>query len=743
VTAPLNRPKIIATIGPASNKPHILERLADRGVSFFRINLSHTDEGDIEQRIKDVIGWGVPMILDTEGSQIRSGNREEIALQEGSEIRVYNKQIRCDNQRIWLNPGASVNALAENDLIFIDFNSVILKVTDTSKIERGYVECVVLIGGNIGGRKAVYVDSLTFALPAFSQKDRKAVALAKKHGIRHFTLSFMESPAIVLAFRKHYPTAMVYSKIESQRGLKYFEEIAQVSDGLLIDRGDLSHQVPLERLPFTQKHILSKCRELSKEAFVATNTLELMASSLKPNRAEVNDIINTLLDGATGIALTRETAVGRYPVETVNMLNTLFEQVQFVGDATRHSNVIEHIRHSGYIHSTGAPQLLISPHGGVLINRYDPAFDPGAIAKKIKVSREILMDAEQIAVGAFSPLEGFLCEKDLRSMAKRMRLENGTVWTIPVILQVPEADRRHLNIGDHVGLVSDEDNKTYAVLQVEDIYKIDPAEFAIDIFGTADNRHPGVKAFLERGGVVLGGKITLIKKLGSAHSTYDLTPAQTRRVFTERGWSKVIAFHTRNVIHRSHEFIQLEGLRRSLCDGLFVHPIIGRKKPGDFEASAVVATYEAMMNNIYPRDKVVLCTWSSYSRYAGPREAIFTALVRKNFGCSHFIVGRDHTGVGDFYPPNASHQIFDAFSGAELGVTAVKFDRVFYSKSLKKHLHAPDSPDHADKDKHHISGTEARLMLKKGKYPPEWFMRKEIAKVILEAVKSGKKVFVE
>jgi pyruvate kinase len=739
----LNNPKIIATIGPASNKPQILERLKDRGVSFFRINLSHTDEKDIDQKVHDIIDYGVPVILDTEGSQIRSGNKGDIVLPEGRQIKVYNRMVNCNEHRIWLNPGASVNAFVEGDLIFIDFNSVLLKVTDTSRISKGYIECAVLIGGKIGGRKAVYIDSPTFRLPVFSKKDRKAVKIARKHGITHFTLSFMESKSNVLAFKAHYPKATVFSKIESKMGLQNFEDIAAVSDGLLIDRGDLSHQIPLEKIPFTQKYIISRCKELSKEVFVATNTLELMASSLKPNRAEVNDIINTLLDGAAGIALTRETAVGRYPVETVNMLRTLFEQVCFFGKAASHANVINGIRSSGYIYSTKVPQLLNQPHGGILINRFAPLFDVSAVRKHIRVNKQVLMDVEQIAVGAFSPLEGFMCQKDFYSVIKDMRLSNGIVWTLPVVLQVTDAEMHHLRVGDYVGLVFDKDNKMHAILHLEEIYKIDPDKCAKQIYGTLDAAHPGVRAFVERGGNLLGGNVTLLRKMTSDYSTYDLTPAQTRRIFTERGWSRVIAFHTRNVIHRSHEFIQLEGLRKSCCDGLFVHPAIGWKKPGDFESASVVATYEKMINDIYPKDKVVLCTWPSYSRYAGPREAIFTALVRKNFGCSHFIVGRDHTGVGSYYHPNASHRIFDTFTNNELGIVPVKFDRVFYSKSLKKHVHEPDSPHHPNKDKLHISGTEARGMLKNGKHPPEWFMRREISKIILDNLKGGKKVFVE
>ena len=208
-----------------------------------------------------------------------------------------------------------------------------------------------------------------------------------------------------------------------------------------------------------------------------------------------------------------------------------------------------------------------------------------------------------------------------------------------------------------------------------------------------------------------------------------------------RGCVRVVGFHTRNVIHRSHEFIQLEAMKREHCDGLFVHPIVGKKKPGDYHALYIIKSYEKMMREFYPKNKVVFSVFSTYSRYAGPREALFTALCRKNFGCSHFIVGRDHTGVGNFYPPTASHDIFKQFP--DIGIKAVTFDHVFYSKKMAKHIHACDVTGFPAEDQLQISGTEARKMFEAGQAPPEWFMRPEISQIIIDAVKKGEEVFVE
>ncbi|PIZ83332.1 sulfate adenylyltransferase [Candidatus Pacearchaeota archaeon CG_4_10_14_0_2_um_filter_05_32_18] len=731
--------KIIATIGPGSNNPEILEKLKDRGVDFFRINLSHTDENDIEAKIKDILGYGVPIILDTEGSQVRTGNSYEIEFPEGKNIKLHAKETNCDSSNLFLRPIGIISNLRDGDLISLEFNSVLLRVVNDSTLKQGYIECQVAMGGKIGGKKAVQIQSPTFSLPPFSKKDHLAVELAKKYGIKHFTLSFMEAKSSVEKFRLLYPEAVLYSKIESKKGLDNFMEIAEVSDGVLIDRGDLSSQVPLEKIPFVQKFIIKKVTEIGKEAFVATNTLEQMALALKPNKAEVNDIINTILDGATGIALTKETAVGKYPVETVNMLSNLISQVKSL--KLNGSNLIESIEKTNYIYSENTPELLIKPHGGKLVNRFAPDYAGIIPEKRIEIDEESLMDIEQIAVGAFSPLEGFIGSKDFHSITDNYRLSNGVVWPLPIVLSVDEEKRKELLDGEDIALTFN--GEVYAILHLNEIYEVEKEKEAEKIFGTNNLEHPGVKKFMGLEQYFLGGKITLLKRRPSIYKVHELTPKQTRKIFSERGWSKIVGFHTRNVIHKSHEFIQLEGMKRGMCDGLFVHPVIGKKKKGDFEAGVIIESYEKMIEDFYPKSKVVMGTFASYSRYCGPREALFTALVRKNFGCSHFIVGRDHTGVGNFYHPNASHEIFNNFSNEDLGLIPIKFDKVFYSEIEEKHIHEPDFIDHPEKSKLHISGTQAREMLQGGNSPPDWFMRPEISKIIIDKIKNGEKVFVE
>ncbi len=319
--------KIISTIGPGSNNPKILESLKEKGVNFFRINLSHTDEEDIEDRIKDLLPYKVPIILDTEGSQIRSGNNEEMFLKEGEEIKIFNKKIDCNSTKLFFRPFNVINKLKVGDTIHVDFEMTSLEVINTSHLSEGYVICKIINGGPVGSKKGVHIEG-SFNFPAFSQKDKRAIDLAKKYDIGTFTLSFIRNAKEVQEFKELYPGAIAYSKIECKQAVENMDEIIDIADGVLVDRGDLSREVESESIPFIKKEIIKRCNIVGKPVFVATNTLESMASSLRYNQAEINDVANILLDGATGIALTKETAVGKYPIETVERLLKIMKEAE-------------------------------------------------------------------------------------------------------------------------------------------------------------------------------------------------------------------------------------------------------------------------------------------------------------------------------------------------------------------------------------------------------------------------------
>jgi sulfate adenylyltransferase len=357
---------------------------------------------------------------------------------------------------------------------------------------------------------------------------------------------------------------------------------------------------------------------------------------------------------------------------------------------------------------------------------------------KVRLELTQQMDVEQIAIGAYSPLEGFMGQADFNSVLAEMSLANGIIWPLPIVLDVSQECADQLSIGETVGLTNDK-GEVVALLHLSEKYSFDKEDTARKMYGTDASAHPGIRMIKDMKPVLLAGRVDLIKRRESETKAYELTPKQLRRLFEERGWAKVLGFHTRNVIHRGHEFIQLNAMENENCDGLLVHPVIGKKKAGDFNPRYLIKGYEKMIESFYPRNRVVFATFSTYSRYAGPREALFTALCRKNFGCSHFVVGRDHTGVGNYYDPYASHRIFDQFP--ELGIKVVKFDEVFYSKGLKRYIHV-NGHTYDEGDKLTISGTQARAMFERGEAPPDWFMRPEISQLILEAIREGEQVFI-
>ncbi len=743
--------KIIVTLGPATKTESDLRKIKERGVSFVRINMSHSSIDDLKYFIKLAKKVEIPFIIDTEGSQIRTGdlNESAINLEENDEIKLFSDQVIGDIHKISLKPGYIVNQLMVGDLLYVDFDALILKISDVSTISEGYIIAKAVNKGSLGRNKGVVIDSVAnkkFILPVLSKKDYKSIRLGLKEGIGYIAASFMRSGRFVKDVRQATKNKMkIISKIECIDALNNLEEIINESDFLLIDRGDLSKEVPIEKIPFLQKIIISKARKHRKEVFIATNLLENMVEKSKPTRAEVNDVINAILDGAFGLTLSSETAIGKYPIACVNTLNKLIKQASLFNDATYQKSgdrLARQLLKSDYLLNADSPSSLNAPHGGVLINRISgKQFDKGYLnsLKKIEVNQNISMDIEQIAVGTFSPIEGFMKKRDFNSVLNKMRLGSGIIWPIPIILDVSKVQADKIFVGENVLLVGD--SGLLALLHVEEKYSFDKKETSLKLYGTTDLEHPGVLSVNNLKETLLGGKITLIKGRESEFKEYTLTPRQARRLFEEKNWSKVVGFHTRNVIHCSHEFIQMKALEDENCDGLFIHPVIGKKKLGDFHAKYIIESYKLMVKNFYPPGKVVFATLPTFSRYAGPREAIFTALCRKNFGCSHFIVGRDHTGVGNFYNATASHDIFDQFP--DLGIKAIKFDNVFYSKSNNKHIHELESPSHSEHDKLHISGTEARRMLEEGTAPPSWFMRPEVSELILNAVKNKEEVFVK
>jgi sulfate adenylyltransferase len=381
---------------------------------------------------------------------------------------------------------------------------------------------------------------------------------------------------------------------------------------------------------------------------------------------------------------------------------------------------------------------LIQPHGGKLIDRKVTGQEREEWLRRAKNLPRVTLNArneadlELLANGAFSPLEGFLNEADYLRVRDERRLASGLVWSIPVTLAVDESTRKPLNAGEDVALYA-RDGRLLAILHLEEIYGYNKELEVSAVYKTTDAKHPGVAAVYEQGEYLLGGKISLLEEVNpTTFAQYRLSPRQTRELFTARKWQRIVAFQTRNPVHRAHEYIQKSALE--IVDGLLLHPIVGETKSDDIPAEVRVKAYEVLLAGYYPQDRVQLAVLPASMRYAGPREAIFHALIRQNYGCSHFIVGRDHAGVGNYYGTYEAQQAFGDFGPGEIGITTLFFDNTFFCRrcdgmaSLKTCPH--DASEHVS-----LSGTKVRELLAAGEIPPVEFTRAEVAQVLIEGFK--------
>jgi len=732
----MNKKSIIATIGPASLNKQIIQKMDKSGVDYFRINLSHTRTDEFKSLFKLVSQWTKkPICPDTEGAQLRTSQlfNDEIIVYSNDQIELVGKDCTSNKKNVVpINYEYPNNIFEVGDLLKIDFEEVLIQIID---IKQKSVFAKVLTGGVLRSNKGISVDR-QISLPPFTQKDYEIIKIAKDLKIKTIFLSFCSNGESIKKLRELFNYQInIISKVESQLGLINIDEICSFSDGILIDRGDLSRDVAIEKIAFAQSFIIQKGKEHKTPVYVATNFLESMISKPKPTRAEINDIVSTLLQGGSGIVLAAETAIGEYPVDCVRIISRIikeFDNPEYFTFNTADKKSVDYllsIAMDGIIKPHGEGQLVQQ----IIYNNYDQ-IEIDELPTFI-IDEKTVSDLVQICEGVYTPINQFMNLDEVKAVLSENKLFSGVCWTLPIVLQAKKSDISHLPSKGRVCIKTSNNNEPVGFLDIQKIEKFNSREIVKKWFGTDNKNHPGVKNLLDGGSYLVSGKPFLLKQYRQKRKmNYEFSPKQTREIFYHNSWFNVVGFHTRNIPHAGHEFIQKKALEISNSDAILLTPVTGIKKYGDFKSKIIIDCYDKLISiGIYKPNSALLCGFNTYSRYAGPREAVFTAICRKNFGCNSFIIGRDHTGVGNFYSLNASQIIFDKL---DLGMNIHFFETAYFCSKRNKIT----TDFNYEKYKNHkidLSATEIRELLINGEKIPTYLLRPELINIITQEYKKN------
>lgn len=630
--------KIIVTLGPATNKKQDIEMIKHKGADFVRINMSHSTTDDLKYFISLAKKVGIPFIIDTEGSQIRTGELESdrVYFKEGQTVKIFKDAISGTNEKICLKPAHIIKQLEPGDIIHVDFDSLILKVSDTSTIENGYIYSTVIAGGTLGRNKAVTVDPVVekyFDLPPLSEKDYQSIIIGLEENIGHIAASFMRNKEFVREVKKASKGKMkVISKIECVDALDNLDEIIESSDYILIDRGDLSKEIPIESIPYAQKMIMNRAKKLDTGVFVATNLLETMIENKRPTRAEVHDTISTIINGAEGVTLSAETAIGKYPFRCVSMMKKLIHQADLAKDVYNghdaESDLVDSLFESDYINKHNSELDLISFHGGGK-NLFERKAKTDILTDSfpsIKLTPLQQINVQNIGVGAYSPLSGFMNKDDANSVINSNRLSNNTLWPVPILLDVTKSSAKDIKLKKDI--VLKDDSGPMAIMHVSEIYELNELENINDLAtGWSKSLNP----------VLIAGDIELIGRRKSRYSGYEITPKQARRLFSERGWTDIAGIHSDDVPSRLSESFHINTLYNNKCDGLFIQPVWMFDSHTEQEFDTIIKSYEKITTLYYPQEKIFLATFPIFNTGSSERDMIFNAIIKKNYGCNYYL----------------------------------------------------------------------------------------------------------